>query len=74
VDFLIAAFSEGNLLDSNKALFEISRTSEAQYESLSRDFKTNTKLLKEMKSDLDSIFEKIQCDLALLNPPSFAAS
>lgn len=41
-------------------MFEVSRASAAQYDALSAEFKANTKLMKEMKSDLDFIFEKIR--------------
>ena len=51
---------EGNLVESNRALFEISRASAAQYDAMSAEFKANTKLMKDMKYDLDFIFEKIR--------------
>lgn len=41
-------------------MFNISRISAELYETLSDDFKANTKLLKEMKTDLDYIYEKIR--------------
>lgn len=50
---------ESNLLDSSRALFHTTRLSEAEYDKLSREYVASTKLLKEMKSDLDYIFEKI---------------
>jgi hypothetical protein len=47
-------------------MLEISKQSVAQYESISAEFKANTRLMKDMKADLDFIFEKVRRMKAVL--------
>jgi len=48
-----------NLTASNKALYELNVQSEREYEAMREEFRRSTKMLSEMKKDLEFIFERI---------------
>lgn len=60
------SFSMEKIKQSNSTLTEFNNFSQSSYNNIVKDFNGHTRMIKDMKKDLDYIFKKIRYVLILL--------
>lgn len=63
IKMVVSSFRKYALATSNEALAKMNEFSEKEFELLEEEFQRNTRMMREMKKDLEYIFQKLKYEL-----------